>query len=91
MDNLINPLDVLEQSKCFTCRHRLSRVIEPISLEDKEYYLEMLDIEEDEETYELYIEQHKCLITDEDLDGIIRECSQYELVSNFKLIREYKF
>lgn len=86
----MNPLDMLKKSKCYTCRHRLSRVVEPATQEDKEYYMEVLDIE-DSEDYDLYIEQHKCLMTDEDIDGIILECNQYEGIYQNMLIREYKF
>ena len=86
----LNPLDILKESICYTCRHRLSRVIEPILPEDKEYYMEILDINDTDE-YDLYIEQHRCLITDDDLDGIIRECNQYSPKMQTQLIREYKF
>lgn len=86
----MNPLDMIKESKCYTCRYCLSRVIEPILPEDKAHYMELLDIE-DTEDYDLYIEQHRCLVTDEDLDGITRECSQYSPKEQTLLIREYKF
>ena len=86
----MNPLDMLTESKCYTCKHRLSRVLEPLSPEDKEYYMDVLDIEDVGE-YDLYIEQHKCLMTDEDLDGIIRECNQFTPIMETQLLREYKF
>ena len=90
MENIVNPLDAIYKSKCFTCQHRLSRLVEPITQEDREYYLEFMDID-DTDSYDLYIEQHKCLMTDEDLDGIILECNKYKMLNDFKLIREYKF
>ena len=86
----MNPLDMLKQSKCFTCRYKLTRVIEPVTKEDREYYLEVLDLD-DADAYDLIIEQHKCLKTDEDLDGVIRECSAYSPKYSNRLIREYKF
>jgi hypothetical protein len=90
MENDTNPLDAIYESKCFTCRHRLSRVIKPVTQEDKEYYLDLMDID-DQDSTDLYIEQHRCLMTDEDLDGVILECNQYERANDFKLIREYEF
>lgn len=86
----MNPLDMLKESKCYTCKNRLSRVLEPLTPEDKEYYMEILDIDNTDE-YDLYIEQHKCMITDEDIDGVIRECNQYTAQMSTQLIREYKF
>lgn len=86
----MNPLDELKESKCYTCKHRLARIIEPSTPEDKEYYMEVLDIDNTDE-YDLYIEQHKCLMTDEDIYGIIRECNQYSPVAQTQLLREYKF
>lgn len=92
----MNPLDILEQSKCFNCKHRFSRVITPVTQEDIDYYLGFLEEDEEDEEginddYELQIEQHICLITNEDIDGIIIECSHFEPINNMKLIREYKF
>ena len=87
---LIDPEDMLRTSKCFTCQHRMSRVVEPITQEDIEYYLELLGINEEDDV-ELYMEQHTCLITNEVIDGIIRECTKYKPTSMSSLIREYKF
>jgi len=90
MDKLINPLDVLYESRCLTCMHRISRLVEPVTQEDIEYYLDVLDLEPGT-PLDLFIEQHKCLLTDEDIDGVIRECNQYDLASKFNLIRDYRF
>lgn len=88
----MNPLDMLKSSKCFSCKYRISRVVEPFTQEDRDYYIDALGIEdEDIDEYELYIEQHKCLLTDEDIDGVIIECNQYEKKRRLALIREYKF
>jgi len=86
----MDPLDIIKKSRCLNCIHRLTRVVEPVTQEDREYYMDLLGIE-DGDTYDLFIEQHKCLVTDEDLDGIIRECSHFELKSQHCLIREYQF
>ena len=90
MDELSNPLDVLYDSKCLTCTHRISRLVEPVTQEDIEYYLDILNLDSNN-PMDLFIEQHKCLLTDEDIDGVIRECNQYELASKLNLIRDYRF
>ncbi len=90
MRKLINPLDILNESICLTCSNRLSRVVEPVTKEDVEYYLDVLDLDSSE-PLDLFIEQHKCLLTDENIDGIIRKCNQYDMASRFNLIRDYKF
>lgn len=86
----MDPLDVLNESKCYNCKHRLSRIVKPLTQEDKEYYMDVLDIDNVDD-YELYLEQHKCLLTDEDIDGIIQECNRYEPIVTNRLIGEYKF
>lgn len=82
---------MLNESKCLYCKYRFSRIIEPITQEDIDYYSSFLDIEDLDDNYELQIEHHRCLMTDEDLDGVIIKCNHFEPVSNMKLIREYKF
>lgn len=89
-NNIINPLEIIYESKCYNCKHRLTRVIEPATQEDIDFYMEAVDMEPDD-TYDIVIEQHKCLITDEDLDGIVRECSKYTPEYKFSLLRDYKF
>jgi len=86
----MNPFDILRESRCYNCKHRLSRILEPVSQEDKEYYMDILNIE-DADDYDLYIEQHKCLMTDEDLDGVIRECNKFEPETQLQFLREYRF
>ena len=86
----MNPLDMLVESRCYTCKYRFSRVVELVTPEDKEYYMEVLGIE-DTDDYDLHIEQHRCLMTDEDIDGIIRHCNQYTPTMETQLLREYKF
>jgi hypothetical protein len=83
-------MDVLQNSKCRNCVHRLTRVIEPITAEDIEYYCSLVDMEMDDD-YDLFIEQHKCLLTGEDLDGIIVDCSKFEPSNKYVLLHNYKF
>ena len=90
MDEQLPPLDMIYKSKCWDCVYRLTRLVEPATPEDLEYYLSMVDIDEGDD-YDLIIEQHRCLLTDEDLDGIIRECNKYKPKQQFKLLRDYKY
>jgi len=90
MDMDIDPLEIISRSMCSTCAHRFSRVIEPVTDEYKEYLIEEFDIE-DEDISDIRIEQHRCLIADEDLDGIVHDCNQYVPAPEHSLIREYKF
>ncbi len=90
MNKPIDSLDILYNSKCLTCIHRISRIVEPLTQEDMEYYLDMIGVDA-EDTLDITLEQHKCMLTDEQIDGIIRECNQYSIASRFNLIRDYKF
>ena len=64
----------LENSLCKNCTHRVSRLIVPLDYEDYDVDPNDFDLDEDEE---LYIEQHMCLILQQDMDSIIIECSHY--------------
>lgn len=86
----IDPMDIINNSLCGTCAHRFSKLIEPVTEEFRDYILEKLNIEEDE-NLELFIEQHRCLITDEDIEGIVHECNRYLPAPEYRLIREYTF
>jgi len=86
----MNIINLLEKSKCSTCEHRLSRLLEPITQEDKDYYAEIFDLE-DTDDFDLFLEQYKCLITGEDLDTIVHECSMYTPINRYRLIREFVY
>lgn len=86
----IDPLEILTKSMCGTCAHRFSRLIEPISDEYREYLIEEFDIDDDD-ILDILIEQHRCMIVNEDLEGIVHECNRYLSSPEFNLIREYKF
>ena len=65
--------------------------MEPVLQEDIDYFSSFLNVEDLDDTYELQIEQHMCLMTEEDLNGVIVECNFFEPISKMKLIREYRF
>ena len=71
----------LEDSICKNCAYRLSKVISPIdpeSLGITEEDLEELDLDDDEE---LLIEQHTCLVTQIDMDYIVKDCNCFRNVA----------
>ena len=90
MNESMPPLEMIYKSKCWDCVYRLTRLVEPVTQEDLEYYLSMVDIDESDD-YDLIIEQHRCLLTDEDLDGVIRECNKYKPHQKYKLLRDYQY
>jgi hypothetical protein len=89
-DDCGTTIDIMHNSKCYNCVHRLTRLIEPITEEDIEYYCSLVDMEVNDD-YDLFIEQHKCLLTGEDLDGIIVDCSKFEPSNKYVLLHNYKF
>ena len=88
--NPIDPLDVINNSKCKNCKHLMKRTIELITQDDRNYFMPDLDLDDDDE-YDLYIEQYKCLVTSEDIEGVVVSCNYFVPSCNINLIREYKF
>lgn len=84
------PLEMIYKSKCWDCVYRLTRFVEPVTEEDIEYYLSMVDIDENND-YDLIIEQHRCLLTDEDLDGVILDCNKHKPQNRCKLLVDYQY
>lgn len=77
----------LEDSLCYKCAHRCSRVFIPLDYESYGINLDDFDLEDDEP---LEIEQHTCLILNQDLDCVMTECSKFldvddqsRLITNF--------
>jgi hypothetical protein len=70
--------DPFFDSLCRTCKHCVSRVIEPIDVEsfirDYEYFATDDINEEDEITFG----QVTCLLLQVDLDHVVIECNKYE-------------
>lgn len=86
-----NPLDTLEDSMCVNCVHRITRLIEPMTEDFIEYVLDKMGVDEFEDDAELLIEQHRCIITGEDIDGIVHSCNKYAPLASTFLIRENIF
>lgn len=87
----IDPFEIINKSLCGTCAHRFSRLIEPATDEYRDYIFEKLGIDEYDDDLELFIEQHRCLIADEDLEGVVHDCNMYKPAPEYRLIREYTY
>lgn len=83
------PMQIYNRSICKSCNNILARTIKPLTEDYKIYLTEVFEI--DCETTDCFIEQFRCLITNEDIDGIITNCNKYVPTISKKLIREYDF
>ena len=69
------PVFPLEGNLCSDCINRFYRSMIPIDYEVYGINLDELEIDDDEE---LVLEQHTCLITNEDIDGVTKSCNHYK-------------
>jgi len=65
----------INESLCYNCVHRASRLIEPLDYESMGLDLSQFDLAEGEE---IRIEQHTCLIMMQDMDYLVMECNKYK-------------
>lgn len=65
----------LEDSLCLNCNNRFSRTMIPLDYEVFNINVEDFDLEDGED---LFIEQHICLVSQEDLEGMVTECSHFK-------------
>jgi len=86
----LNPIDMLANSKCVSCRYMFKRILKLVTQEDIDYYSQYVELN-DLDDYELSIEQYKCLITQEDIEGEVIECNNYIPNRKSSVIGEYKF
>ena len=71
----------LDETLCKDCVYRMSKVISPLDPEDfgiTESDLEEMGIDEDGE---LMIEQHTCLVSNTDMDYLVKECNHHVSVT----------
>ncbi len=59
---------------CSDCEHRFSRIIVPADYDRYDIDIDSLEIPEGKT---LVVEQHICLILQEDIDGEVRACNYY--------------
>jgi len=74
MSNADTGVFPMDDTICKDCSHRLSRVIIPLDYELFDIDISTLDIEEGEE---VLIEQHICMILQDDLNGVVQECNKF--------------
>ena len=77
----------LKESKCYNCIYRVSRALLPLDLEEfglTSEHLDKLGIDENEET--IIVEQHSCLVLQEDMDYIVYECNFHKLTKENSLL-----
>jgi len=65
----------LNNTICKNCSHRFSRLVEIPDYESLEIDPEIVENLEDNEA--ILIEQHICLVTQQDLDGVVMRCNHY--------------
>lgn len=68
----------LNDSLCKDCTFRMSRVVKPLNLETfgiTEEDLKELDLEDDDE---ILIEQHICLVTQDEMDYSVKKCNYFK-------------
>ena len=65
----------MEETLCKNCEYRFSRVLIPLDYEVYDIDVNEYDLEEGED---LLIEQHVCLASNQDLDGIVTECNKFK-------------
>lgn len=86
-DEVMEGVFPLEDSLCYKCAHRFSRVFIPLDYESYGININDFDLEEGEP---LEIEQHTCMALNQDLDGVVTYCNKFihvsekqNLISNF--------
>lgn len=68
----------LEDTICLNCAFRMSRVIVPLDpdsfgITDED--IRDMDLEDEED---IMVEQHTCLVIQQDMDYVVRECNHYK-------------
>lgn len=86
----LKPIDVFGKSICANCSNMFMRVIKLVSQEDIDYYSQYVDIDNLDD-YDISIEQYKCLVTQEDINGEVVKCNSFFPCNKVNLIREYRF
>ena len=67
----------IDDTICKDCIHRVSRIIVPLDPEEfglDEEAIKEMDLSEDET---IVIEQHTCLITNQDMDYLVKGCTKF--------------
>ncbi len=68
----------MDETICKVCSYRMSRLVVPLELDDfgiSEEDLKDIELNDDDE---IMVEQHTCLIIQEDMDYLVRECTHFK-------------
>lgn len=67
----------IKDTICKDCVHRISRIIVPLDPDTFGLDEEILDDMGIGENEDVIIEQHTCLISQQDMDYLVKECTQF--------------
>ncbi len=76
--NTHDDLFPIDETICRVCVYRMSRLIVPLELDDfgiSEEDLKDIELNDDDE---VMVEQHTCLVIQEDMDYLVRECTHFK-------------
>jgi hypothetical protein len=68
----------MNETLCKLCAHRMFRLVVPLDIADfglDEEDVMAMDLDDDDE---ILIEQHTCLVLQQDMDYLVKECSHYK-------------
>ena len=69
----------MDETICKICAYRMSRLVSPLDLDDFGISDEDLkDIELNADDDEIIVEQHTCLVIQEDMNYLVRECTHFK-------------
>ena len=64
----------MEDSLCKDCKYRFSMTILPLDYEEYDIDIDEIDVPDNED---LFVERHVCLVLQNDINGVVLECSGY--------------
>jgi hypothetical protein len=68
----------IDDTICKDCSYRMSRLVAPLDIEDygiSEDIMKDMDLSDNDE---VMLEQHTCLVIQEDMDYLVRECTHFK-------------
>ena len=76
--NTAGDLFPLDETICKYCSYRMSILVIPLELEDfglSDEDLNSIGVDDDDE---VMLEQHTCLVIQEDMDYLVKDCTQFK-------------
>ena len=81
----------LDDTLCKNCVNRMSRELNPIDLEDFDLDLSENDVEDIDNGEELIVEEHTCLILNQDMFYIVKSCTHFKNKNDVSLFSTNSF